>query len=85
MTETEDCFLKVRKDYLKFLSKEKIYGESLRAKIIRLKKFYIPLSFWINSKYKQHENALFLGFSGSQGSGKTTAERRPDKGNCCEN
>ena len=73
MTETEDCFLKVRKDYLKFLSKEKIYGESLRAKIIRLKKFYIPLSFWINSKYKQHENTLFLGFSGSQGSGKTTA------------
>ena len=28
MKETEDCFLKVKKDYLKFLNKEKIFRKS---------------------------------------------------------
>ena len=28
MKETEDCFLKVKKDYLKFLNKEKIFSKS---------------------------------------------------------
>ena len=38
MKETEDCFLKVKNDYLKFLSKEKIYGKSTVARISSLKK-----------------------------------------------
>ena len=73
MKETEDCFLKVKNDYLKFLSKEKIYGKSIEARISSLKKTYIPLSFWIENKYKKKRKTLFLGFSGGQGSGKTTA------------
>jgi len=72
MKETEDCFLKVKNDYLKFLSKEEIFGKSKAAKITSLKKIYIPLSFWIENKYKKKGNILFLGFSGGQGSGKTT-------------
>ena len=72
MKETEDCFLKVKNDYLKFLSKEKIYGKSIEARISSLKKTYIPLSFWIENKYKQKRKTLFLGLSGGQGSGKTT-------------
>ena len=75
MKETEDCFLKVKNDYLKFLSKEKIYGKSIEARISSLKKTYIPLSFWIENKYKKKGKTLFLGFSGGQGSGKTTVVR----------
>ena len=33
MKETEDCFLKVKNDYLKFLNKEKIFDKSKKEKI----------------------------------------------------
>jgi len=75
MKETEDCFLKVKNDYLKFLSKEKIFEKSKATKIKSLKKTYIPMSFWIENKYKKKKKTLFLGFSGGQGSGKTTAAK----------
>ena len=68
----EDCFLKVKNDYLKFLNKEKIFGKSTADKITSLKKTYIPMTFWIENKYKKKGRTLFLGFSGGQGSGKTT-------------
>ena len=72
MKETEDCFLKVKNDYLNFLSKEKIFIKSRVTKIKNLKKNYIPISFWIEKKYKEKGKILFLGLSGGQGSGKTT-------------
>ena len=67
-----DCFLKVKKDYLKFLNKEKIFDQSFATKITNLRRFYIPMSFWIDNKYKKKGRTLFLGLSGGQGSGKTT-------------
>ena len=67
-----DCFLKVKKDYLKFLNKEKIFDQSIATKIASLRRIYIPMSFWIDNKYKKKGKTLFLGLSGGQGSGKTT-------------
>ena len=67
-----DCFLKVKKDYLKFLSKEKIFDQSVATKIASLRRIYIPMSFWIDNNYKKKGKTLFLGLSGGQGSGKTT-------------
>ena len=75
MKKTEDCFLKVKNDYLRFLSKEKIFDQSKSTKIKSLKKIYIPMSFWIDNKYKKKKKTLFLGFSGGQGSGKTTVAK----------
>ena len=72
MKETEDCFLKVKNDYLSFLRREKIFNKSTADKITNLKKTYIPISFWIENKYKKKGKTLFLGLSGGQGSGKTT-------------
>ena len=72
MKEVNKCFNKVKKDYLKFLNKEKIFGKSKKEKIEILKNFYIPISFWIEKKYEQKGKTLFLGVSGGQGSGKTT-------------
>ena len=72
MKKTEDCFLKVKNDYLKFLNKEKIFNQSTESKILSLRKTYIPMSFWIENKYKKKGKTLFLGLSGGQGSGKTT-------------
>ena len=75
MKKTEDCFLKVKNDYLRFLSKEKIFDQSKSTQIKSLKKIYIPMSFWIDNKYKKKKKTLFLGFSGGQGSGKTTVAK----------
>ena len=75
MKKTEDCFLKVKNDYLKFLNKEKIFTKSIADKITSLKRTYIPISFWIENKYKKKGKTLFLGFSGGQGSGKTTVAK----------
>jgi D-glycerate 3-kinase len=73
MQSVDECFDIVKEDYLKFLSKEKIYKKSISSHIKILKKIYIPIAFWINRKYKQKGNTLLLGLSASQGSGKTTA------------
>ena len=72
MQSSKECFYKVKKDYLKFLNKEKIYNKSMSTHEINLKKIYIPIAFWINEKYKKKGKILFLGLSAGQGSGKTT-------------
>ena len=69
MKSTDKCFEKIKKDYLKYLNKEKIYKKSMLG---NLKKIYIPIAFWINNKFKKKKKILFLGLSASQGSGKTT-------------
>ena len=75
MRSVNECFDNVKEDYFKFLNKEKILGKSKAEKIKSLKKIYIPMSFWIDNKYKKKGETLFLGFCGGQGSGKTTATR----------
>jgi D-glycerate 3-kinase len=72
MQLVNECCKKVKKDYLKFLKKEKILNKSNNNKMNNLKNFYVPMSFWINNKYKKKKDTLILGLSGSQGSGKTT-------------
>ena len=71
MQQINECFNVVKKDYLNYLEKEKIFYKS-KKKIINLKKIYIPMSFWIEKEYQKKERTLFLGLSGGQGSGKTT-------------
>ena len=73
MRSVNECFDNVKEDYFKFLNKEKILGKSKAEKIKSLKKIYIPISFWIENKFEKKGKTLFLGFSGGQGSGKTTA------------
>ncbi|RZO48266.1 MAG: uridine kinase [Candidatus Pelagibacterales bacterium] len=72
MQSINECFDHVKEDYFKLLNKEKILGKSKVEKIKSLKNFYIPISFWIENKYKKKGKTLILGFSGGQGSGKTT-------------
>jgi len=72
MQSANECFDKVKKNYLNFLNKEKIYNQSPSKQIENLRNVYIPISFWIIEKYKKKNKTLFLGLSGGQGSGKTT-------------
>jgi len=62
MKKTEDCFLKVKDDYFEYLKKEKIFGKSKANKIKNLKKQYIPMSFWIENKYKKKAKHYFSVF-----------------------
>ena len=59
MKETEVCFLKVKKDYLKFLKREKIFAKSNITKLDNLKKNYIPISFWIEKNIKKRAKLYF--------------------------
>jgi len=71
MRSVNECLDNVKEDYFKFLNKEKIFNKSKQIKISSLKKSYIPMSFWIENKYKEKGKTLFLGLAGGQGSGKT--------------
>ncbi len=46
MQSINECFDKVKRDYLKFLNKERIYKKSTSIHIKNLKKIYIPIAFW---------------------------------------
>ena len=72
MQLTNDCFEKTKKEYLNFISKEKIYNKSIGTHIKSFKNIYIPIAFWINNKCQKKGKTLLLGLSASQGSGKTT-------------
>ena len=67
-----ECFNKVKKDYLRFLEKQKISKKLMNKNIKNLKKTYIPIAIWINNKYEKKSKPLLIGLSASQGSGKTT-------------
>ena len=71
MQSVNECFDKVKKDYLKFLNKEKIYKKSMSIQIKSLKNLYTTIAFWINKNIKKKKNFIHR-FSGGQGSGKTT-------------
>ena len=65
-------FLKGKKALSKIFKQRKNFDQSVATKIANLRRIYIPVSFWIDNKYKKKGKTLFLGLSGGQGSGKTT-------------
>ena len=66
MQLANECLKNVKKDYLKFLDRERIFDKSKKEKITTLKRVYIPMSFWIEDTYKKKGKTLFLGLSGGQ-------------------
>jgi len=68
-------FIQLKKNYLRFLSKEKIYDKPISMHVRNLKEIYLPIAFWINKQYLKKEKILLLGLSASQGSGKTTVAK----------
>jgi len=62
MKKTEDCFLKVKNDYLKFLNKEKILNKSTADKIENLKKLIYLFHFGSKTNIKKKEKLYFWAF-----------------------
>ena len=71
MQEVNDCFIKVKKDCLKFISSQETKRDKFKNKEKMIKSFLIPISFWI-SKRTNKKKPLMIGLAGGQGSGKTT-------------
>jgi len=71
MQQVNDCFIKVKKDCLKFISSQETKRDKFKNKDKMIKSFLIPVSFWI-SKRTNKKKPLIIGLAGGQGSGKTT-------------
>jgi len=71
MQQVNDCFIKVKKDCLKFISSQETKRDKFKNKDKMIKSFLIPVSFWI-SKRANKKKPLMIGLAGGQGSGKTT-------------
>ena len=65
------CFLKVKKDCLKFIKSQETKADKFKNKERMIKSFLIPLCFWINNKTDK-KRPYFVGLAGGQGTGKTT-------------
>ena len=71
MQQVNDCYIKVKKDCLKFISSQETKKDKFKNKNKMIKSFLIPVSFWI-SKRTNKKKTLIIGLAGGQGSGKTT-------------
>ena len=71
MKNINDCFVKVKKDCLKFILSQETKKDKFKNKEKMIKSFLIPVSFWI-SKRTNKKKPLIIGLAGGQGSGKTT-------------
>jgi len=71
MQQVNDCFIKVKKDCLKFLRSQETERDKFKNKDKMIKSFLIPVSFWIAKKANK-KRPLIIGLAGGQGSGKTT-------------
>ena len=71
MQQVNDCFIKVKKDCLKFISSQETKKDKFKNKDKMIKSFLIPISFWIAERVRKNKT-LIIGLAGGQGSGKTT-------------
>ena len=71
MQQVNDCFNKVKKDCLRFISTQETKKDKFKNKDKMIKSFLIPVSFWI-TKRANKKIPLMIGLAGGQGSGKTT-------------
>ena len=65
------CFIKVKKDCLKFIKSQETKADKFKNKEKMIKSFLIPVCFWINKKAIK-KRPFFFGLAGGQGAGKTT-------------
>jgi len=71
MLQINDCFNRVKKDCLNFISSQETKKDRFKNKEKMIKFFLIPVSFWISKKVNK-KKTLMIGLAGGQGSGKTT-------------
>ena len=71
MQQVHECFNRVKKDCLKFISSQETKTDKFKNKEKMIKSFLIPLCFWM-AKRTNKNKTLIVGLAGGQGTGKTT-------------
>ena len=71
MNLVNECFFKVKKDCLKYISSQETKAEKFINKDKMIKSFLIPVCFWIANQASK-KKPLLIGLAGGQGTGKTT-------------
>ena len=71
MSSVNNCFAKVEKDCLNYISSQETRSEKFKNKSKMIKSYLIPVCFWI-AKKSIKKKPLIIGLSGGQGTGKTT-------------
>ena len=71
MQSVNECFSRVKKDCLKFISSQETKKDKFKNKEKMIKSFLVPSCFWIVKKINK-KKPLFIGLAGGQGTGKTT-------------
>ena len=71
MQQVNECFIKVKKDCLKFILSQETKKDKFKNKDKMIKSFLIPVGLWIVKKINK-KKPLIIGLAGGQGSGKTT-------------
>ena len=71
MSQISACLNKVKKPCYRFISTQEISSEKFKNKDKMLRSFLKPVCFWMAKKVKKN-NTMIVGFSGGQGTGKTT-------------
>ena len=67
MSLNKSNYTLIKNSYLNFLKKRELKGKSVKNKIEKFNKFYLPLSNWIYSTYKKDNKQKIIGLSGGQG------------------
>ena len=71
MKLVNECYTKVRKNCFQYIKSQETITNKFKNKNRMLKSYLIPLCFWIANKTNK-KKPLIIGFSGGQGTGKTT-------------
>ncbi len=66
---------KIKKDYLKFIKKQKVLSEPFRDQIGQLNNFYLPICLKIYKSFRKKNKSTIIGLTGGQGSGKSTISK----------
>ena len=69
--KTAECFKKIKKDCFKFITTQETSSEKFNNKEVMLKRYLIPICFWITKKLNK-KKPFFIGLAGGQDTGKTT-------------
>ena len=75
MNLTKVNYLKIKKEYLRYLKSQEVLSEPFRDKIGQLDNFYLPITINILTDYYKDEKTKIIGLTGSQGSGKSTISK----------
>ena len=77
MQQVNDCFIKVKKECLKFISSQETKRDRFKNKDKMIKSFLIPVSFWISKRTSKKKPLVILAGCVAQAENSEIQKREP--------